>query len=343
MMWNCRIKFVPALRIRKPTLAPDAEKEALCLRTVFMGTPDFAVPCLQGLIDEGHEVAAVFTQPDKPKGRGYTLAPPPVKVLALSHDIPVYQPKTLKNGEAFALLKELAPELIVVVAYGKLLPGVILTLPRHGCINVHASLLPQYRGAAPIQWSVLRGEEKTGVTTMFMDEGLDTGDMLLREETAIGPDETAGEVHDRLALLGAGLLIRTLEQLEAGTLVRTPQPEGTDVFYASMLDKSLCGIDWNKPAQTVHNLVRGLNPWPTASTKWQGKTLKIHRTRLLGEATGAPGEILSLHPLTVCCGDGRALELCEVQYEGGKRMAAADFLRGHPISLPAAIGGKPNE
>lgn len=318
-------------------LFEDCVKEAPELRVVFMGTPEFAVPCLEALINAGHQVEAVFTQPDKPKGRGYTMMPPPVKETALSYKIPVYQPKTLRGEEAYHILSEIKPELIVVVAYGKILPGEILSLPECGCINVHASLLPQYRGAAPIQWSVLRGEKKTGVTTMFMDEGLDTGDMLLKEETLIGPDETAGELHDHLSLMGASLLIRTLNYLESGELVRIPQPQ-EETFYASMLDKSLSVIDWNKPAQMVHNLVRGLNPWPSASTKWQGKTLKIHKTRIGERKSGQPGEVLSIDPLAVCCGDGCLLELLEVQYEGGRKMAAADFLRGHVIPPHTVLG-----
>lgn len=299
------------------------------LKIAFMGTPEFSVPCLQKLLDEQYDICAVFTQPDKPKGRGYTLTPPPVKELALAYNIPVYQPTTLKNGEAFEILSELQPDCIVVVAYGKILPASILHLPRFGCINVHASLLPKYRGAAPIQWSVINGEKQTGVTTMFMDEGLDTGDMLLKSETPIGPDETAGDLHDRLSILGSELLIKTLKGIEEGSIKPQKQDDSLSC-YASMLNKGLSVIDWNKHAGDVHNLVRGLSPWPTACGKLNGKVLKIHKTRVVKGASGRPGEILSNGTFTVCCGTD-AVELLEVQPEGGKRMAGTDYLRGHPV------------
>ena len=230
-----------------------------------MGTPDFAVPCLQSLLDAGHEVCAVFTQPDKPKGRGYAMTPPPVKVLALAHNLPVYQPTTLRTQEAAQQIREMQPECIVVVAYGKILPKEILEIPPYGCINVHASLLPKYRGAAPIQWSVLNGDAETGVTTMYMAEGLDTGDMLLKARTAIGPEETAGELHDRLAKMGAELIVETLRAVAEGTIQRIPQGDA-ETCYASMLTKELGKIDWNRPARELHNLVRGLSPWPVAET-----------------------------------------------------------------------------
>lgn len=307
------------------------------MRTLFMGTPDFAVPCLKSLIDAGHEVCGVFTQPDKPKGRGYTLTPPPVKVLAQESGIPVYQPKTLKDGEALTIVKELSPEVIVVVAYGKILPKEIIEYPAFGCINVHASLLPRYRGAAPIQWCVLNGEKETGVTTMFMDVGLDTGDMLLKAATPIGDNETAGELHDRLSKLGAELIVETLTKLQSGALIREKQKDG-DSCYAPMLTKELSRIDWNKPAQSVHNQIRGLSPWPTAQTRLCGKVLKIHASRLSDKASGGPGEIVSLEPLVVACGENTALELLQVQFEGKKRMAAADFLRGHRLEKGARLG-----
>ena len=258
------------------------------MRTLFMGTPDFAVPCLKSLIDAGHEVCGVFTQPDKPKGRGYALTPPPVKLLASKSGIPVYQPKTLKDGEALTIVKELSPEVIVVVAYGKILPKEIIEYPAFGCINVHASLLPRYRGAAPIQWCVLNGEKETGVTTMFMDVGLDTGDMLLKAATPIGDNETAGELHDRLSKLGAELIVETLTKLQSGALIREKQKDG-DSCYAPMLTKELSRIDWNKPAQSVHNQIRGLSPWPTAQTRLCGKVLKIPASRLSDKASGGPG------------------------------------------------------
>ncbi len=298
------------------------------MRILFMGTPEFAVPCLEALLQAGHEVCGVYTQPDKPKGRGYALAPPPVKELAQRFGLPVFQPKTLRTPEAAAEARALAPEVIVVVAYGKILPKEILEIPPRGCVNVHASLLPKYRGAGPIQWAVLNGETVTGVTTMYMAEGLDTGDMILRRETPIGPEETAGELHDRLSQLGAQLLTETLGQIAAGTAPRIPQ-EGAS-SYAPMLTKDLCPVDWTKSAQQVHNQVRGLSPWPVASTVYQGKRLRIHRAALADGISGSPGELRTADGrFVVCCGEG-AVELCSVQYEGGKRMDGVDFLRGHP-------------
>lgn len=311
------------------------------MRIVFMGTPAFAVPCLERLLQDGHEVAGVFTQPDKPKGRGYAVTPPPVKQAAQKAGIPVFQPACVKTEEALAQLRALSPALIVVVAYGKILPQAILELPEYGCINVHASLLPRLRGAAPIQWAILRGDQKSGVTTMRMDTGLDTGDMLLRAETAIGPDETAGELHDKLSVLGARLLSETLCALQAGKLQRTPQQAGAST-YAPMLDKSLCPIDWSRPAREIHNQIRGLSPWPVAVTRLQGRGLKVHASRLTADTacgqpagaviTGADGE------LRVACGDGCVLSLLCLQAEGGKRMAAADFLRGHPVQAGTVLG-----
>lgn len=303
------------------------------MRMVFMGTPEFSVPCLKALLEAGHEISGVFTQPDKPKGRGYTMTPPPVKELALQKGLEVFQPTTLRDGEAQAILSRLAPELIVVVAYGKILPPDILDLPPYGCINVHASLLPKYRGAAPIQWSVIHGDAVTGVTTMYMAEGLDTGDMLLQAETPIDPNETAGELHDRLAQMGAQLMVDTAAALRAHTLTRTPQDDSQST-YAEMLHKGLSRVDWSRPAKAVHDLVRGLSPWPVASTTYHGKGLKIHKTALMPSAqqlSGKPGDMLEQDGrVFVCCGEG-AVELLTVQYEGGKRMAARDFFRGHPL------------
>ncbi|MBW7574003.1 methionyl-tRNA formyltransferase [Caproiciproducens faecalis] len=307
------------------------------MRIVFMGTPEFAVPCLRNLINAGHEVCAVFTQPDKPKGRGYTLTPPPVKVLAAEHNIEVFQPKTLRTAEAAEAIQNLKPDVIVVVAYGKILPKEVLEIPPYGCINVHASLLPKYRGAAPIQWSVINGDKVTGVTTMFMAEGLDTGDMLLTAQTEIGPEETAGELHDRLSLMGADLIVETLRRVEDGTIRRIPQSEeGT--CYASMLTKELSHIDWNQSAGAIHNLVRGLSPWPVASTMYHDKLLKIHKTKTVDGYSGVPGKIVEAgDSFVVCCGKNTALELLQVQYEGGKRMNGKDFLRGHPTGENSAV------
>jgi len=301
------------------------------MRIVFMGTPEFAVPCLKSLIDAGHDVCAVFTQPDKPKGRGYALTPSPIKVLATENHIEVFQPVTLRTAQAAQSVQELNPDVIVVVAYGKILTKEILSIPPFGCINVHASLLPKYRGAAPIQWSVINGDKVTGVTTMYMDEGIDTGDTLLAEQTEIGPDETSGELHDRLSLIGAELLVKTLQEVKEGTAKRIPQTD-SNTGYASMLTKELSNINWAESANVVHNLVRGLSPWPVASTIYHDKRLKIHRTRLADGYTGKAGQVSDENgKFIVCCGKNTAIELVEVQYEGGKRMSGKDFLRGHPI------------
>ena len=299
------------------------------LRIVFMGTPEFAVPCLSALIEK-HDVLAVFTQPDKPKGRKQILTPPPVKEEALKHNIPVYQPKTLKDGEAFKLLSEIKPDVIIVVAYGKILPKEILELPRYGCINVHASLLPKYRGAAPIQWSIIDGEKETGVTAMQMDIGLDTGDMIKSASLTIGENETADELHDRLSALGAKLIIETLESVEDGTATLTKQDDSLS-NYASMLSKDISPIDFTQSAQAVHNKVRGLNSWPSATAIMDGKRIKIHKTKL-ADACGQAGEIVSLEPFIVACGSG-AIEILELQPEGKKKMNVADFLRGHKTEL----------
>ena len=299
------------------------------MRIVFMGTPDFAVPSLQMLIDRGETVCAVFTQPDKPKGRGHKLQAPPVKELALSYNIPVYQPATLRDEEPQRLLADLAPELIVVAAYGKLLPKAVLDLPKYGCINVHGSLLPKYRGAVPIQWAVINGEQTTGVTTMYMGEGMDTGDMLLKAETPIGPEETAGELFDRLMVLGAELLGETLDALAAGTLQRIPQDEA-QATKAPMLSKELSKLDFHRPAAELHNLIRGLNPWPCAVAELDGKRLKLLASKVV-EESGAPGEVIEREDgMVVFCGKG-ALRITELQTETGKRMGGAEYLRGHPI------------
>ncbi len=307
------------------------------MRVIFMGTPEFAVPALQRLADDGHEVALVVTQEDKPRGRGQRMALPPVKEKALSLDIPVYQPDSLKGDEAYNYLAAVSPEVIVVVAYGKILPQRILSLPPYGCINVHASLLPRYRGAAPIQWAVLNGETETGVTTMQMAAGLDTGDMLLRSRRPLPEDMTSGELHDLLAQDGAQLLSQTLRALECGELCPEKQDDALSC-YAPMLHKSMSPIDWTRPAREIHNQVRGLNPWPSAVCRFGGKTLKVHRSRVAdGKAGALPGTVVALEPFTVACGDGTALELLEVQYEGAKRMPAADFLRGHPANVGALM------
>ncbi len=295
-----------------------------------MGTPDFAVPCLEALEKDANDIIAVFTQPDKPKGRGYALAPPPVKEKALEYGLTVYQPTTLRDGEALSLLTEMAPDMIVVVAYGKILPKEIIDLPRFGCVNIHASLLPLYRGAAPIQQSVLDGCEKTGVTAQCMDVGIDTGDILMTRETPIGENETADELHDRLSLLGAELIVSVVHAAAEGTLTRTKQDE-TKATHVGKLTKEMSVIDFSRPAKKIHDKVRGLNSWPGAVASLNGKRIKIHRT-LLTKGSGEPGQVLSLTPLVVACGEG-ALEITELQPDGKKKMTASAFVNGlHAVS-----------
>lgn len=302
-----------------------------------MGTPAFAVPSLEKLIEAGHEIVGVFTQPDKPKNRGMKLLPPPVKVCAQEHEIPVYQPTKLRDGTALAQIQALAPELIVVAAYGRILPDEILDYPNLGCINVHSSLLPRYRGAAPINWAILNGDEKTGVTIMHMATELDAGDIITQAETAIDPDEDAETLYQRLADMGGALLISAVEQLAAGTATRTPQ-EAAGVTLAPMLGRELSPIDWKRSAQEIHNQVRGLIPWPTATTDAiTGDTMKILVTQQTGEQTGAPaGTVVAAgkQGIDMACGDGKILRIVELQAAGKKRMKAADYLRGNPISIP---------
>lgn len=305
------------------------------MRILFMGTPDFAVPSLEALIEAGHQVCGVFTQPDRPKNRGMKLLPPPVKVCAQSHDIPVYQPTKLRDGTALALIQELAPELIVVAAYGRILPDEILAAPPVGCINVHSSLLPAYRGAAPINWAVLNGDKESGVTIMHMAHDLDAGDIIAQTVTPVGPDETAPELYTRLADLGAKLLVSVVSDLAAGTASRTPQ-DHSKATLAPMLSKELSPMDWNRTAVQLHNQVRGLIPWPAAVTTLSGSRCKVFSTTVLPDHTvAAPGTILRADKagIDVACGDGTILRIDELQPDGGKRMKAADYLRGHPITL----------
>lgn len=296
-----------------------------------MGTPDFAVPALEKLAQSpDYTVAAVFTQPDKPKGRKMVMTPPDVKVCAEKLGIPVFQPSSMRSEEAYNSLKELNPDVIVVAAYGQILPKAVLDLPKFGCVNIHGSLLPKYRGAAPIQQSVLDGEKVTGVTTMLMDVGLDTGDILLKAETEIGENETAGELFDRLAVLGGELIIETLDKLKKGEI--TPQKQDESLAtHTSKISKELCPIDFNKSAFEVHNKVRGLNPWPVAVTKIAGKTVKVYSSRV-SDMSGAAGTILSLKPFVVACGD-KSVELIEIQPQGKKRMTAQAFLAGHKLNI----------
>lgn len=303
------------------------------MRIVFMGTPDFSVPCLQALIDDGHDVCAVFTQPDKPKGRHGVLSAPPVKELALKYDIPVYQPDSLKNDEIKSFFASLGADLAIVVAYGKILPEEFLNAPKYGCINMHASLLPKLRGAAPIQWSIINGEKCSGVTAMQMDKGLDTGDILLSESVEIRDDETTQELHDELSVLGAQVMRKTLLMLQKGVLSPIRQDDSQST-YAPILTKELSAIDWQKSALQIHNQIRGLYPWPGASAVLNGKTLKIHSAKLLGKTQGEPGEVVfNDHRLCVACGDGNAVELLVIQAPGKKAMPVTDYLRGNPVVL----------
>lgn len=304
------------------------------MNVVFMGTPDFAVPSLEN-IAKVHIVQAVFTQPDKPVGRKMTLTPPDVKVCAEKLEIPVYQPVKLKDSDSYEIIKDLNPDVIVVVAYGQILPENILNIPKYGCINVHGSLLPKYRGAAPIQWSVLNGDKVTGVTTMYMEKGLDTGDILETKEYEIGINDTAGEVFDTLAEMGGKLILDTLEKAEKGELHPIKQDDSKS-SYAKMLDKSMCNIDFSKTNLQVHNQVRGLSPWPVASTKLNGKVLKIFETRL-ADGKGKPGEILNTNPLTIACGEG-AVVVNTVQLQGKKKMDSKAFLQGHKLEKGTVIG-----
>lgn len=308
------------------------------MNILFMGTPDFAVPSLQALIDSEHQVIAVLTQPDKPQGRKQILTPPPVKILASAHNIPVYQPNTLKNGTISDLLERTRPDLIVVVAYGKILPRYVLDFPPKGCINVHGSLLPRWRGAAPIQWSIIAGDRYAGVTTMRMAEGLDTGNILLSQKTEIGAQETAGSLFNRLADIGASLLLDTISELEQHDMPGIPQ-DNSQACYASMLDKQMAYIDWEKSAQEINCLIRGLNPWPVALTTLDGARVKIFASAP-EQGSGVPGTVLEAdakHGLLIACGTG-TLRILELQMVGGKRMSACDYLRGHAIPIGAKFG-----
>ena len=300
------------------------------MKVLFMGTPDFAVPCIEILIKNGYDVCAAVTQPDKPRGRGHKLTPPPVKSFALDNGIPVCQPEGLKNGELADVLAEHNPDIIIVVAYGKILPEYILNYPKYGCVNVHASLLPKYRGAAPIQWSVINGDEKTGVTTMYMEKGLDTGDMILKSETHINSGETYGELHDRLSEMGAELLLKTVKEIENGTVKREKQDDSLSC-YAPMIFKETGHIDWEKSNKEVLNLINGTNPYPGSYAMYGDTVVKIFKAELCDKATGAPGEFkIEDKKLKVNCGDGGLL-ISEVQFKGSRRMTVESYLNGHEI------------
>lgn len=302
------------------------------MRVVFMGTPDIAATCLKKILAEGFEVVGVYTQPDRPKGRGMKLVASPVKEIALAAGIPVFQPENFRQEETVEQLRALKPDVCAVVAYGRILPQKVLDVPAYGCINIHASLLPKYRGSAPYQWAVLDGLTETGVTAMYLTREMDAGDIIDVSKTPIGENETAGQLLDRLAVLGADLLSKTLTRFENGKVPAVPQNEA-EVSYAPMLDKTMCPIDWTKTAQQVHNHVRGLHPWPVATMELEGKLFKVHETRVV-PGSGEPGKILALNKtgLVIACGEG-AVEIRSLQAEGGKRMAAADYFRGHPLNI----------
>ena len=303
------------------------------MRIVFMGTPDFAAASLKKLIEEKFEIAGVFTQPDKPRGRGMEMSFSPVKELALAHALPVFQPEKMRDGAALQIVKELQPDIMVVVAYGRILPDDLLAVPKYGAVNVHGSLLPKYRGAAPIQWAVLNGDQKSGVTTMYLAHDMDAGDIIYREETAIGEFETAGELFDRLMEMGADLLVRTLRDIEAGTAPRIPQ-DHEQASYCKMLDKSICPIDWNRTPREIVKHIYGLQPWPVATMELDGKTLRVFAAGYTERSTGKmPGSIVRADEegIAVACADGRCVLITELQAPGKKRMKAAEFLRGHRI------------
>ena len=300
------------------------------MRVVFMGTPDIAATCLKKIIADGFDVVAVYTQPDRPKGRGMKMVYSPVKELALQHDLPVFQPESFKDDTAVEQLRQLQPDVVAVVAYGRILPQRVLDIATKGCVNIHASILPQYRGSAPYQWAVLDGCTETGVTAQFMSRGVDEGDIIDVAKTAIDENETAGQLLDRLAVLGADLLSSVLGRFAEGDVVGVPQ-DGSQATFAPMLDKSICPIDWNKTARQIHNQVRGLHPWPVATMEMKGQRFKVHETRVL-DRSGEAGQILELAKtgLVIACGEG-AVEIRQLQAEGGKRMAAPDYFRGHPL------------
>lgn len=303
------------------------------MRIVFMGTPDIAATCLREILSQGFEVVGVYTQPDRPKGRGMKLVASPVKETALAAGIPVFQPDSFRQPEAVEELRALEPDICAVVAYGRILPQSVLDIPKYGCINIHASLLPSYRGSAPYQWAVLDGCRETGVTAMYLTKEMDAGDIIDTVSTPIGENETAGELLDRLAVLGAGLLAKTLTRFQASGKVPAVAQDPEKVSYAPMLDKSICPIDWSKTGVEIHNHVRGLCPWPVATMELAGKRFKVFDA-VASQGSGKPGEVLGLTKtgLRIACLDG-AVEIRALQAEGGKRMAAVDYFRGHPLDV----------
>ncbi len=310
------------------------------MRVLFMGTPDFAVPCLERLIKDGHDVCGVVSQKDMPKGRGHKIVPTPVKECAIKNNIDVFQPETLKDGAFFSELKKLNPDVIIVVAYGRILPEYILNYPKYGCINIHASLLPKYRGAGPIQWCLINGEKVTGVTSMYMEKGLDTGDMLLKEETEIKENENCAELYERLRNMGADVLSKTLVLAEKGEL--SPEKQNEDEScYAPMITKETGKIDWNMPAESIINLIRGTYVWPVAHTLYKGENLKIYSAVIGNENTSdLPGSIVNIDKknMEVKCGDNKTIFLKEVQFLGSSKMSIESYLNGHNIEK-VVLGG----
>ena len=310
------------------------------MRVIFMGTPDFATGTLEEIVKAGHEVVGVVTQPDKPKGRGKTMMPTPVKETALKYNLPVYQPRKVREPEFVELLRSLKPDVMVVAAFGQIITKEILEMPKYGCINVHASLLPAYRGAAPIQWAVINGDKESGVTIMQMDEGIDTGDMIEKAVVPIAEDETGGSLFDKLSHTGAKLCVKVLKDLEEGTAVGKKQPEESTTPYAKMIDKKMGEVDWKKSAKEIEQLIRGLNPWPSAYTKVQRKTLKLWKAKVLLETSQMkPGQIVKVtkDSLAVQTGQGM-LEIQELQLEGKKRMDTSSFLRGYALAEGESLG-----
>ena len=305
------------------------------MRVVFMGTPDFAAASLERLYSAGFDVAGVFTQPDRPRGRGMELSFSPVKSLALEHGTPVYQPEKMRDGQALEIIRKLEPDILAVVAYGRILPGDILAVPKFGAVNVHASLLPKYRGAAPIQWAVLNGDGETGVTTMYLAHDMDTGDLIYTEKTAIGEFETSGQLFDRLMVMGAELLVKTLRAIEAGTAPRTPQ-EHSKASYVSQLDKSMCPIDWTKSPREIIKHIYGLQPWPVATTELNGQTVRVFAGEYTDNKTSkAPGAVISAGRagIEIACGNGSSVLITQLQAPGKKIVSAEAYLLGHPIKM----------
>ncbi|MCR1953554.1 methionyl-tRNA formyltransferase [Clostridioides mangenotii] len=308
------------------------------MKIVFMGTPEIAVPCLEKLIEENHEIVGVVTRTDKPKGRGKKLAMPPVKEIAVKNDINVYQPKRARDEDFINEIRVLSPDLIIVVAYGQILPKEILEIPKYGCVNVHVSLLPKYRGSAPINWVIINGEEKTGVSTMYMDEGLDTGDIILQKEIDLNDEITAGELHDKIMYMGADLLKDTVNMIESGNAPRAKQVD-SESSYAPIMDKSLGKIDFSKSAKEIHNLVRGVNPWPSAYTNYDGETMKVWKTKITVEdSTKEPGTIIEVNKdgIKVCTKD-KIILLEEIQMPNKKRVLVGEYIKGNTIKTGVVL------